>query len=373
MPSNNIVVLACAGSGKTWGICNDSLSYKASSKKMLMVSYTNKGVYSIKKEYAKQNRGILNNDIVVCTWYQFLLRDLIKPYQRSFLNEISQIRSYDFSNIYQRDYSIKNSRRYFLTNHNDIKPNHASEFVLLLNNLSEGAILRRLEEIYSCIYIDELQDLVGKDIDLLNLLFLSSIRIYCVGDYKQSTLKTHNPNSNKKKGGMYVFSYLETIKESHNIEIIKNNNSRRFIEDIAQFANLFYSEDPIVSVIEANEPAMGVFQILEGDVHDYIQLFTPNILKYDSKTFTLGYRALNFGVSKGMTMDRVLIFPNGPLNKFLLNPSIRISAPDKYYVGVTRAKYSLAFVVKKLIPNIYFKIDNIRIIDHEIEILKFYL
>ena len=66
---------------------------------------------------------------------------------------------------------------------------------------------------------------------------------------------------------------------------------------------------------------MGVFQILEDDVHEYIHFFKPYILKYDKNTFTLNYPSLNFGVSKGMTMDRVLIFPNGPLNKFLLNPS----------------------------------------------------
>jgi DNA helicase II / ATP-dependent DNA helicase PcrA len=72
-----------------------------------------------------------------------------------------------------------------------------------------------------------------------------------------------------------------------------------------------------------------------------------------------------------MTMDRVLIFPNGPLNKFLLDPSNRLEAPDKYYVGVTRAKYSLAFVVKKLIQNKYFTKDKVHIGDHEIEVLKF--
>jgi DNA helicase II / ATP-dependent DNA helicase PcrA len=276
MQSNNVVVLACAGAGKTWGICNDSICCESIPKKTLMVSYTHKGVYSIKKEYAKQNLGVLNKNVKVCTWFQFILRDLIKSYQKSFLNEISQIRSCDFSRMYGIDYSRKNSKEYFLNSHNDVKANRASEFAILLNKRSDGAVLRRLEETYSCIYIDELQDLVGKDIELLELLFLSSIKIYCVGDYKQATLKTHNPKSNKKKGGMYVFSYLETIKESHRIEIIKNSYSRRFITDIAQFANLFYTEEPVTSIVEANELSMGVFQILEDDVHKSIfNLLSP--------------------------------------------------------------------------------------------------
>lgn len=373
MQSSNVVVLACAGSGKTWGICNDSICCGNVSKKALMISYTHKGVYSIKKEYTKQNLGVLNKNVKVCTWFQFILRELIKPYQKSFLNEISQIRSCDFSRMYEIDYSHKNSKEYFLNRHNDVKANHASEFAILLNELSDGAVLRRLGETYFCIYIDELQDLVGKDIELLELLFLSSVKVYCVGDYKQATLKTHNPKSNKTKGGMHVFSYLETIKESHRIEIIKNNCSRRFIADIAKFANLFYSEDPVTSVVEANKSAMGVFQILEEDVHEYIRFFKPNILKYDKNTLTLDYPSLNFGVSKGMTIERVLIFPNGPLRKFLLNPSNQLTAPEKYYVGVTRAKYSLAFVVKKLRSNIYFTKDKIHLGDHEIEVLKFIL
>ena len=371
MQLNNVVVLACAGAGKTWGMCNDSICCDNISKKTLMISYTHKGVYSIQKEYAKQNLGVVNNNVKIYTWFQFLLRELIKPYQKSFLNEISQIKSCDFSQMYGIDYSRKNSKEYFLNSHSDVKANHASEFAILLNELSNGAVLRRLEETYSCIYIDELQDLVGKDIELLELLFLSSIKIYCVGDYKQATLKTHNPKSNKKKGGMYVFSYLETIKESHHIEIIRNNFSRRFIADIAQFANLFYTEDPVFSEVKANEQAMGVFQILEEDVHKYIRFFNPHILRYDKKTFTLNYTSLNFGVSKGMTMDRVLIFPNGPLNKFLLNPSNRIATPDKYYVGITRARYSLTFVMKRFSKTEYFTKDKIHMGDHEIEVLKF--
>lgn len=365
--------MACAGSGKTWGICHDSISYNDTSRKSLIVSYTHMGVRSIRKEYAKQNQGVLNGNVKILTWFQFLLRELIKPYQNSFLDEICQIRSCDFSQVYGIDYSLKNTREYFLNSFNDVKGNRASEFAILLNKLSNGAVIRRIENTYSCIYIDELQDLVGKDIELLELLFLSSIRVYCVGDYKQATLKTHNPKTNKKKGGMYVFNYLETIRDSHRIKIIKSNHTRRFVDDIAKFVNLFYADDPIVSLVRADKPAMGVFQILETNVHDYIKYYKPQILKYDIRTQTLNYPSLNFGVSKGMTTERVLIFPNAPLSKFILDPSIHLKAPEKYYVAATRAKYSLVFVVKKLIPNNYFIKDKMHIGEQVIEVLRFKL
>lgn len=200
MQYDNTLVLACAGSGKTYGMCNDSRSLsEESTKKVLMLSYTHKGIHSIKKEYAKQNNGVLDKNVVISTWFQFILKELIRPYQRSFLEKFSQIRSIDFSNMYGVDYAKRNSKSYFLNRNNDVKANRASEFALLLNILSDGAVLKRLEDTYACIYIDELQDLVGKDIELIELLFLSSIKIYCVGDYKQSTLKTHNPRTDRKK------------------------------------------------------------------------------------------------------------------------------------------------------------------------------
>jgi len=372
MQYDNTLVLACAGAGKTYGMCKDARSLpEGATKKVLMLSYTHKGIYSIKKEYAKQNNGVIDNKVVISTWFHFILKELIRPYQRSFLGEISQIRSVDFSNIYGVDYFKKNTKPYFLNRNNDVKANRASEFALLLNRLSDGAVLRRLEDTYACIYIDELQDLVGKDIELLELLFLSSIKIYCVGDYKQATLKTHNPRSDRKKGGMHVFSYLETCRESHHINIVKNNISKRFVSDIGNFANLVYPEDPIIGSLEVEEQATGVFQIHKSDVHDYIEHFKPNILKYDIKTPTLGYPSLNFGVSKGMTLERVLIFPNKPLYSFLLDPGSGLKAPDKYFVGVTRAKYSLAFVVEDFIPNEYFFEDSINLGGYNVKVLKF--
>jgi DNA helicase-2/ATP-dependent DNA helicase PcrA len=121
----------------------------------------------------------------------------------------------------------------------------------------------------------------------------------------------------------------------------------------------------------ADELAMGVFQILQSDVHAYIEHFRPNILKYDVRTPTFWYASLNFGVSKGMTLDRVLIFPNETLYSFLIDSSRQLKAPDKYYVGVTRAKFSLAFVVEELKQSEHFLEDVLNIGDIKAKVLKF--
>lgn len=352
-------------------MCNDAINLiESTRKKILMISYTNKGVYSIKKEYAKQNHGVIDKNVVIYTWFQFLLRELIKPYQRVFLNKINQIGTVDFSKPYGVDFSRKNSYRYFLNN-NNVKANNAAEFVILLNELSNGALIKRLEEVYEAIYIDELQDLVGKDLDLLELLFQTSLRVYCVGDYRQATLKTHNPKSNKKKGGQNIFNYIETTKGSYQINIIKNNVSKRFIPDIATFANLIYPNDPIMGDFCSDKYATGVYQILKEDAAEYINFFNPQILKFDIRTPTMGYPSLNFGVSKGMTFERALVFTNKTLERFLLNPDTGLSSPEKYYVGVTRARHSLAFVVERFSNSDHFVEDILRLGKNEIRVLKF--
>ena len=57
--------------------------------------------------------------------------------------------------------------------------------------------------------------------------------------------------------------------------------------------------------------------------------------------------ALNFGEAKGMTFERTVIYPHNKLMKFLRTGNLEDAgaAIAKIYVGVTRARQSVAFVV----------------------------
>ena len=56
--------------------------------------------------------------------------------------------------------------------------------------------------------------------------------------------------------------------------------------------------------------------------------------------------AVNIGVAKWQTFDRVVIFPTKPMLEYLENrdPS-KLKEPEKLYVAVTRARFSVAFVI----------------------------
>ena len=61
---------------------------------------------------------------------------------------------------------------------------------------------------------------------------------------------------------------------------------------------------------------------------------------------TYDYPALNFGDAKGLEFDRVLIIPHGPIKKYLKSGDVNNvkGSLSKFYVAVTRARYSVAFL-----------------------------
>ncbi|MBQ8982444.1 MAG: UvrD-helicase domain-containing protein [Lachnospiraceae bacterium] len=57
MQLNNVINVAAAGAGKTYGICSDALQViesNATNKRILILSYTNRGVDSINAETRKK-------------------------------------------------------------------------------------------------------------------------------------------------------------------------------------------------------------------------------------------------------------------------------------------------------------------------------
>ena len=57
---------------------------------------------------------------------------------------------------------------------------------------------------------------------------------------------------------------------------------------------------------------------LAEDVPNTSTKYNPTILRWDKRADTLGLPAMNIGVSKGSTFDRVLIFPTKPITQYLM-------------------------------------------------------
>jgi superfamily I DNA/RNA helicase len=343
MQSNNHVIVACAGGGKTTCIIERALAQQE--ERVLITTYTNENLFEIRKKIIDLH-GFVPENLTINSWYTMLFHDFVRPYQKILLPE-AHIRSVDFVSTPPRFASRDdNPKSYFLNKNFDIYRDRVSDFVFHCNNQSKGLIIKRLEQIYGHIYIDEMQDLAGWDFDIVELLMESSILITMVGDPRQNTFQTNNSIKNK---GFTFQRWVEKLKtekgciEEHRTQCYRSNQA------ICNFADALYPEYPRTSSFSQDHTGHdGVFFIPANDIHSYIEEFNPQILRHSIKSNTYGYVALNFGLSKGKTFDRVLIVPTKPIKEYLQSkdPSgLQPRSKSLLYVAITRAKFSVAFIM----------------------------
>ena len=203
------------------------------------------------------------------------------------------------------------------------------------------------------------------------MFFNSKIQIQCVGDVKQSTYTTYNAKKNKKITGIHLIDFFKELERKGILTLLFNNKTRRFGREICEFSNSICNDknNRIESDQIYKEKNQGVYLLDKKDFENYFKIYKPTILKFDARTKT-DYNSLNFGQCKGMTFDRVAIFPNKKYKEFLQNGT-SLDSPCKYYVSATRAKYSIVFVVEKLFENDRFKYMNIKLEDSSIKVSKY--
>ena len=93
-----------------------------------------------------------------------------------------------------------------------------------------------------------------------------------------------------------------------------------------------------------------MFALPVEHVDEYLKKFRPVQLRDSIRTsVNEKFEVLNFGKSKGLTRNRVLIYPSGPMVKWLKDHGTDLTqvARSKFYVALTRARNSVAIVLKK--------------------------
>ena len=91
----------------------------------------------------------------------------------------------------------------------------------------------------------------------------------------------------------------------------------------------------------------GVVLVHTDDVERYIEQYHPQELRWDRGNKQAGPSARNFGEVKGLTFERVLIYPTTPITAFIEEGTelVEVSAA-KLYVAVTRARHSVGIVTQ---------------------------
>lgn len=92
-----------------------------------------------------------------------------------------------------------------------------------------------------------------------------------------------------------------------------------------------------------------MFLIKQVSVERYMAKFKPTVLRYQLAIEP----EWNYGNCKGLGFDRVLIYPSDPIKKYLrdglLHKIVKAKSQNafdvaKYYVAITRARYSVGIV-----------------------------
>jgi hypothetical protein len=346
--ADNTAILAAAGSRKTEFIVESALAVTRG--KVLVTTFTNGNQRQIINRI-EQKAGTLPPQISVCGWFSFLIQQCSKPYQRTMTGEPLVISGLNFKGRRGR-YTSKDSIDFFLDRNNAMYRDGVSHFVVELNKKTGGAVVRRLERIYTHIFIDEVQDLVGYDLEVLDLLIASKIRLLMVGDPRQHTFSTNLGSRHKKYQGPGLADWFRERSDICTIE--QRNYSYRSNQAICDFADAIYPDFPHTASIDVPQTEHdGVFQVETRSVPNYIAKFGKvTALRHDKNSPTAGLRAMNFGVAKGSTFDRILIFPTQPMLKYLEDRDpMALKSPEDLYVAVTRARFSVAFVVPRILPS----------------------
>lgn len=124
--------------------------------------------------------------------------------------------------------------------------------------------------------------------------------------------------------------------------------NHRCVEGICTLSNDFF---PNFQASESGNNNVtghdGIFLVEPERVNDYLKAFEPEQLRDSVKTkVSPDFEDLNFGVSKGLSFERTLIYPTKPIITWLNDngSQLKPTSRSKFYVALTRAKQSAAIV-----------------------------
>ncbi|WP_338830244.1 hypothetical protein [Bradyrhizobium sp. 27S5] len=317
------------------------------SKRSALITYTINGADECVKIACERYKAVPSHT-VISTWYAFLLRHFIRPYQTQLYKpRVSRL-------LFVRGQTARFSRatdidKHYFSGPGMIYLDKVSKFACDIIQQTDGQPIRRFEHIFDRLFIDESQDLAGYDLELVEYLLKSATDIILVGDYRQATYTTNDSGKNKKYVRSNIVEKFKAWEAAKLCDIEYQTSSRRCVQEICDFADLFFPTAPKTRSLNTVATGHdGIFAVERRHVADYCARFQPQPLRYTRTHVVAAGKPINFGAAKGMTFDRTLIYPHGPLRKYLETGKLADAAKEipKLYVAVTRARQSAAFVIE---------------------------
>lgn len=365
----NKLCMAGAGSGKTHKVITESIAEINRGGKVLVVTYTTSNQQELRRRFLEVF-GAHSDRFVVKGLFSFYLEDMVRPYQQALFAQ--RIDGICFN---QRNPHMKPDSTFMLPGYAEqlddksYNPKHfltscktkahtgfLAKLASRIMKATKNSAAVRLGEIYTRVFFDEVQDLVGWDYEVLKGLDkVMPTPITCVGDFRQTVYETTFGQKAPKTAAEKIAAFKSMGFEDESLTL-----NRRCIQPICDVADAVHigayaaTESAVKKVPTEFVHHIGIFIVRESDVAEYIKVFDPMVLRWSvtsgAKLFPTEARCYNFGGSKGLGFDRVLVLPTEKQLHFVLDgrkpfPAKDETAQNKMYVAITRARYSLGFIV----------------------------
>lgn len=357
------VVLAVAGSGKTYYICNNI----DETKRNIIIAYTNQNIKNILNEL-KERYGYIPQNTLVMTFHSFVYNYMIRPFdnligeyygRNDFISNGVSIISPPQSSI-----KLKNGKRRKNPKYNKVDTlehyiidrkyysDYLSKLVLKTKN-KEISIVNiacdNINKFFDNIYIDEMQDFREENWLLLVEIIKKVNNILLVGDYNQHSVSAINnhgfPFQNKKE---YI-SYNDYIDYLKTLGLIVDETSllksRRCSKEVCQFIS-----NKLNINIESNEDNVGKI-IWISNLNDVLKILDNNeIIKLVwEQPETYDFNSISWSYSKGDTYNDICIILTDTyfdLDQDNFKYPSSIISINKLYVALTRSRGNV-YIIKK--------------------------
>jgi DNA helicase-2/ATP-dependent DNA helicase PcrA len=339
--------LSVAGGRKTQSIveaCEDA----PPGRRLLLLTYTLTNQDALRSRVSAL--GPLSATVEVRGWLSFLMGHWVQPYLPLYLEG----RRLGGLNFKGEPHQKASGHVRFLDAESRAYRRHLARLAVEVCEASSGAVIARLARIYDEIHIDEVQDLNGYDLEILKVLLDAPLDVSMVGDVRQALLSTNaREQKNSKYKGIKIKEWFEEQEHAGRVAVTHSTRTWRCNQQLADFADTIFDETfgfpPTESQNTTETEHDGVFVVATEDAAKYVETFKALCLRHGAGTARgVDLPFVNIGVSKGMDVERVLVWPTGGATEFLRDGKMLEGlAACSLYVAVTRARASIAFVVER--------------------------
>lgn len=353
------LVLAVAGSGKTYLICNSI----DPDKRNLILAFTHENIKNIHNELLKRLE-IIPGNTTISTFHGFLFGDCIRPYHR-LICSLYESQPFNCEGVmflppptpkngaqYNKKYVIDSKLQHYIPN----KKYYCSRMAKLIMKNDKtllAIVLKRINKFYDALFIDEYQDYRSEEFEFLSAIIQGFAgNVLLVGDYYQHSVSGDN-NSGKPFGTAKktkTYQEYKKIIEGFGVVIDESQlcKSRRCSKSVCNFVTTKMGIE-----IKTYDGHSGEVVVVLNEVEAECILRDDSICKLLLKNSGMYlFKCFNWSYSKGDTFEKTCVILTGDTSD-LMNDGFKCDslAPitrNKLYVALTRSRTDVYLMPKKI-------------------------